>query len=103
MNRHHRAVTLLQASSESPVLVRLSELTADSLARLKAVEALIPSNLRPSITAGPIEGPQWCLIVTSAAAAAKLRQLLPALQAHLRSMGWEINSIRLKVQMPQRQ
>lgn len=85
------------------MLARLSELTADSLARLKAVETLIPANLRPAITAGPIDGTNWCLIVTSAAAASKLRQLLPALQAHLRSKGWEINSIRLKVQMPQRQ
>ena len=32
------------------------------------------------------------------AAAAKLRQLLPAMQAHLRSKGWEVNVIRLKIQ-----
>jgi hypothetical protein len=28
-----------------------------------------------------------------------MRQLLPALLAHLRSKGWEVNAIRLKVQV----
>jgi hypothetical protein len=37
--------------------------------------------------------------VDSSAAAAKLRQVLPALQAHLCGRGWEVNSIRLKVQL----
>lgn len=102
MNRRPHALTLLQASRESPVLAHLSELTADSVARLKAIEALIPANLRPAIKAGPIDGAEWCLIVSGAAAASKLRQLLPALQAHLRTHGWEVNSIRLKIQMPHR-
>jgi ethanolamine ammonia-lyase small subunit len=46
-----------------------------------------------------VDGATWCLLVSSNAAAAKLRQLLPTLQSHLRSKGWEVNSIRLKVQM----
>jgi hypothetical protein len=41
----------------------------------------------------------WCLILDNNAAAAKIRQLLPALQSHLRVKGWEVNSIRLKVQI----
>jgi hypothetical protein len=49
-----------------------------------------------------VDGTSWCLLVTGNAAAAKLRQLLPALQAHLRSRGWEVNSIRLKVQITQK-
>jgi hypothetical protein len=50
------------------------------------------------VQAGPIDGTTWCLLVKSNAAAAKIRQLLPAFQAHFRSRGWEVNSIRLKLQ-----
>jgi hypothetical protein len=35
--------------------------------------------------------------VDSNAAAAKLRQILPALQSKLSSRGWEVTSIRLRV------
>ncbi|GKS74634.1 DciA family protein [Acidovorax sp. SUPP950] len=98
MNRRHQAVTLLQATEESPTLAKLAALTRESTERLKAIEPLIPPTLRPAIQAGPIEGPTWCLLVRSNAAAAKVRQLLPALQAHLRTRGWEVNSIRLKIQ-----
>jgi hypothetical protein len=99
MNRRQHTVTLLQASQESPTLARLTELSRDSVARLKAVESLIPVPLRPAVKAGPIEGPVWCLILDNNAAAAKIRQILPALESHLRAKGWEVNSIRLKVQI----
>ena len=99
MNRRRPAVSLLQASQESPTLARLTELSRDSVARLKAIEPLIPVSLRTAVKAGPIEGPVWCLILDSNAAAAKIRQLLPAFESHLRVKGWEVNSIRLKVQM----
>lgn len=99
MNRRHQSVTLLQASQDSPTLARLAELTRDSGARLKAIELLIPAALRPAVKAGPIEGPVWCLILDNNAAAAKIRQILPALASHLRVKGWDVNSIRLKVQM----
>ncbi|HBH40190.1 MAG TPA: hypothetical protein DDX06_17575 [Curvibacter sp.] len=100
MTRRHQPLSLLQATQESPVLARLSELSRDSVARLRAVEPMIPAVLRSAVTAGPIEGPNWCLIVNSNAAAAKIRQLLPAMEAHLRSKGWEVSAIRLKVQIP---
>lgn len=98
MNRRHYAITLQQASEDSPTLARLSALTRESSERLKAIEPLIPAMLRPAIQAGPIEGDTWCVLVGSNAAAAKMRQLLPALLAHLRSRGWEVNAIRLKIQ-----
>ena len=98
MNRRHHAVTLQQASAESPTLAMLTALTRDSSDRLKAIEPLIPPGLRGTLQAGPIDGTNWCLLVSSNSAAAKLRQILPALQAHLRVRGWEVNSIRLKVQ-----
>ncbi|MEY4736654.1 MAG: hypothetical protein RL302_973 [Pseudomonadota bacterium] len=99
MNRRTRAITVLQATQDSPTLARLSDLAIDSTARLKAIAPLIPLGLRKAIQPGPIDGTQWCLIVDNSAVAAKIRQLLPALESHLRSKGWEVTAIRLKVQM----
>ena len=96
MKRQH-SVTLLQASQDSPVLARLTDLTRDSVARLGAIQDLIPAALRSSVQAGPIDGAVWCLLTNNTATAAKMRQLLPALESHLRSKGWAIESIRLKV------
>jgi hypothetical protein len=96
---HHRAVSVLQASQESPTLARLSELAAESSARLQSLKGIIPRSLQGSIQAGPIDGNEWCLLISNTAVASKVRQLLPAMQAHLRTKGWEVNAIRLKVQM----
>lgn len=98
MNRHHGAITLQQASQQAPILAKLVALTRDSSERLRAVQALIPIGLHAAIQAGPIEGDSWCLLVKNNAAAAKLRQLLPVLAAHLRAQGWNVTTIRLKVQ-----
>ncbi len=98
MDRRARSLTLQQATAASPTLARLAELGRESVARLKSVEPLIPAPLRSTVKAGPIDASQWCLLLDNNAAAAKLRQLLPALEAHLRVHGWEHRSIRLKVQ-----
>jgi len=98
-NRRLHPVSLQQAADESPTLARLAQLARESGERLKAVEALIPASLRPAVKPGPIDGTDWCLLVDSSAAAAKLRQVLPALQAHLCGRGWQVTSIRLKVQL----
>lgn len=99
MNRRNHSITLLQATQESPTLAHLAKLAMESAARLKSIEALIPTALRSAVKAGPIEGSVWCLILDNNAVAAKIRQLLPSMEAHLRSKGWDVNSIRLKVQM----
>jgi hypothetical protein len=98
MDRRAQSVTLQQATEASPTLARLAELARDSVARLKTVEPLIPAALRAAVKAGPIDATQWCLLLDNNAAAAKMRQLLPSLQAHLRTKGWEERAIRLKVQ-----
>ncbi|NPC55811.1 hypothetical protein [Caenimonas soli] len=98
-NRRLHPVTLLQAAEDSPTLARLSQLARESGERLKAVELLIPPSLRSAVRPGPIDGPAWCLLVDSNAAAAKLRQVVPALIAHLCGRGWQVNSIRLKVEI----
>ena len=100
--RRLHPVTLQQAAQDSPTLARLTQLARESGERLKAVELLIPAALRSCVKPGPIEGPAWCLLVEGNAAAAKLRQLVPALLDRLRDRGWEVTSIRLKVQLAQK-
>jgi hypothetical protein len=102
MRQRNISLTLKQAVAGSGTLARLSALAQDSNDRLKAVKNLIPSTLWPAIQAGPIDGDSWCLLVSSNAASAKLRQLTPALLAHLRTKGWDVTAIRLKVQMKTR-
>jgi hypothetical protein len=101
-NRRLHPVSLQQAAEESPTLAKLAQLARESGERLKAVETLIPGPLRSAVRAGPIEGTAWCLLVDSNAAAAKLRQVVPALVAHLCGRGWEVTSIRLKVQIAEK-
>ena len=95
--RLNSAVSILQASMDSPTLARLAELGRDSSARLQAITPLLPAGLRGAVAAGPIEGQSWCLLLDNSAAAAKLRQMLPSLLAGLRAKGWQVETIRLKV------
>ncbi|PUE44904.1 hypothetical protein B9Z47_17010 [Limnohabitans sp. 2KL-1] len=98
MTRRHHPIPLQQAAQESPTFALLMDRVRDSSDRLNAIRSLLPAPLRASIQAGPIEDGCWCLLVGSNAVAAKLRQLLPALQAHLNNKGLGVVSIRLKVQ-----
>ena len=102
MNRRLHPVTLQQAADDSPVLAQLAQLARESGERLKSIELLIPAPLRSALRPGPIEGDSWCLLVNSNAAAAKLRQVLPALIAHLQARGTQVTSIRLKVQIAEK-
>ena len=97
-SRLHQSVTLQQATENSPLLARLAERVRDADERLRLIKPLLPPALRGAVKAGPVDGEQWCLIVDNNATAAKLRQLLPALSAHLRSRGLACSAIRLKVQ-----
>ena len=96
--RRRHAISLLQAAEESPNLSQLVERIQASSARLNAVRLLLPAALRASVQAGPIDEGQWCLLVGSNAAAAKLRQLLPDLQQHLLAKGLPVTGIRIRVQ-----
>jgi hypothetical protein len=97
IRRPPSTLTIHQAAGNSPSLARLSELVRESNDRLKAIESLLPEALRPAVKAGPIEGESWCLLVSSNAAAAKIRQLLPLIRTHLVGKGWKVTSIRLKI------
>ena len=90
-------VTVQQATRDSPTLAGLAARAQDAQARLRAVEDIIPAELRSAVLAGPVDGESWCLLVQGSAAAAKLRQLAPSLLARLRSRGWPATGIRIKV------
>jgi hypothetical protein len=98
MHRPAQTFTVQQAAQDSPTLARLAQLARESGERLKAIESLIPVTLRASVRPGPIDGTAWCLLVDGNAAAAKLRQVAPALQAQLCERGWQVTAIRIKVQ-----
>lgn len=96
--RRHYAIPLLQAAQESPTLASLVDRMRASSQRLQAVGSLLPAPLRQSVQAGPLEDGQWCLLASSNAVAAKLRQFVPALQLHLEKQGLPVAGIRIKVQ-----
>ena len=97
MRRSNTSFSVLQASLDSPTLARLAELSAQSTACLRCIDALLPRTLRTGVQAGPIEAQVWCLLVDNTAIAAKLRQLLPVLQERLAREGHDITAIRIKV------
>lgn len=94
-----QALSVLQAVDGAPTLARLAALARQSQDWLSSVATLLPPALRTGIQAGPIEETQWCLLAANSSVAAKLRQLSPALIAHLRSKGCQITSVRIKVRM----
>jgi len=91
------AVSAHDAAQNAPTLAHLAKLGRESSDRLKAIAPLIPEALRAAVKAGPIDDKNWCLLVSSNAAAAKIRQLLPLLEGRLLDEGWKVNSIRLKI------
>lgn len=100
MNRRHYSVDILHAAGDSPTFARLSMLARQSQQRLELLSGLMPVGLKRSVQPGPIDGTDWCLLVDNGAGAAKLRQLLPAFAAHLRTHGHEVVTIRLKLRKP---
>jgi hypothetical protein len=97
MTTAKRAISVLQATQNSPALARLGALATESGERLRAIETMLPAALRTAVLPGPIEETTWCIIVEHSAAAAKLRQLAPALITRLNALGWDIQTIRIKV------
>lgn len=98
--RRARSVTLQDAVAGAPTLARLAQMAGESAARLAIVRPLLPPGLRDAVRPGAAEPASWCLLVPHNAAAAKLRQLAPALLAALASQGHAVTELRVKVQRP---
>ena len=95
---HHQMMSLQQAANASPTLAHLSELVAQSQQRLAVILPLLPPGLRKAVRAGPLKQGEWWLLVDHTAAAAKLRQLMPAFKLALESKGLTVTAVRVKVQ-----
>ncbi len=95
-----RSLALSQALQGSESLAGLMQRVADSRARLAVVAPLLPAPLRASVRAGPLDAATWVLLVDNAAAAAKLRQMLPDLLAALVAAGWPEPPPLVKIQAP---
>lgn len=94
-----QAISVIKAVEGAPTLARLVSAARESQTWLQTIAPLLPAALRSGVQAGPIENQNWCLLAANSAVAAKLRQLSPALSAHLRSQGLNVQTIRIKVQM----
>jgi hypothetical protein len=95
--RVREAVSVVQAVQRAPTLAGLAQVAEQSAHCLRTVTPLIAVSMRSGIKAGPLEDRRWCLLVTNSAVAAKLRQLAPALAAHLRTHGHDVQEIRIKI------
>ena len=88
--------TALQGSE---VLTSLMQRLQLSRARWQAIAVLLPEGLLDAVQPGPLDEKGWSLLVAHAAAAAKLRHMLPQLQAELVARGFQALPIRLRVQL----
>ena len=95
-----RAVPAAQAAMGSGILGPLLRQAQASQACLQALRTVLPQALWSQIQSGPILDGLWTLLVAAPAAAAKIRQWVPALQAHVRSKGWPVERIEVKVHRP---
>ena len=94
------AVPIDAAMRASPALSSLVDRLRQSNAMLDCVLPLLPAALAASVRPGPVDAAGWSLLVANAAVAAKLRQLVPRLEAGLRERGHPVAGIRIKVQRP---
>ena len=73
--------------------------TAQLHLKLRAVvEQALPSTMRGAFDVLKIEQSTLTLMVSSAAFAAKFRQLAPRVTAHIQAAGWNLIEIKLRVQ-----
>ena len=87
------ATALGRSEPLSALLKRLRE----SQARFAVIRPLLPAALLGAVNAGPLDDTAWVLLAANASAAAKLRQMVPELQAALQAAGWTGPAIRIKV------
>lgn len=88
------------ALGSSQAMQSLGQRLRDSQARLAAVLPLLPVAMRGHVRAGPIDDSAWTLLADNPAVQAKLRQMLPALEAQLRQQGWPGPPVKVRVLAP---
>ena len=90
-------VPLADALRNSESLARLAQRLRESRRRFECIETLLPSALAAQAEAGPLDEHGWTLLALTPAAAAKLRQLVPLIEARLTEQGFGSLAIRVRV------
>jgi hypothetical protein len=93
-------LTLGDALGRSEPLTRLLQRVHESRERFAAVSVLLPPGLLETVRPGPLDDDGWSLLAAHGASAAKLRQLIPRLEAALVAKGWQPTPIKVRVQPP---
>lgn len=88
---------LADALRASEPLARLGERLRESRARFDCIRPLLPPSLAGQVQPGPLDAAGWTLLAANPAAAAKLRQFVPDLQAALDARGLRVLALRIKV------
>lgn len=91
------SLPMAEALAQSTPLAALLERVRASEAWLELVRGELPPGLSGQVRAGPLDDEGWTLLVSSGAAAAKLKQCLPRLQQALAAQGRAGLTIRVKV------
>jgi hypothetical protein len=78
-------------------LALLSQRLEASRRRLRLIAPALPGSLIASVQPGPLDEDGWSLLAANAAVAAKLRHLLPRLEALLAQAGLTPAVIRIKL------
>ncbi len=89
--------SIAQALASSDALSSLTARVHASQARLAALQALLQAPIRAQVRAGPLDSEGFTLLAASQPVAAKLRNMLPALEACLVEQGFTQLPIRVKV------
>jgi len=92
------SLDLAEALRRSAPLTQLRARLQESADRFEAIRGALPGALARHVRPGPIDEEGWSLLVANAAVAAKLRQIKPHLESLLREQGWQVSSIRIRVQ-----
>lgn len=84
------------AIGSSDALARLMRQARESAQRLADLADTLPPGLRGRVRGGRLDDQTWTLLAPDAAAAAKLRNLLPLLAERLAAEGWPERRLRVK-------
>jgi predicted DCC family thiol-disulfide oxidoreductase YuxK len=94
--RSRDTLAIRDAMGGSQALERLTQRLRESRLRLADLAAVLPPPLRDQVRSGTIDDQRWTLLAANAAAAAKLRNLLPLLADRLAAQGWPQRELRVK-------
>lgn len=92
------ARNLGQAIEGAPTLSALLAGHQRANACFQRMLPVVPPSLRALVRPGPVDGACWTVFVEHSAAAAKLRQLVPALLAAVSDFDGSIAEVKIKIQ-----